>query len=550
MRGPSQQERELTQVLAKQHNQLWDKFSTSRSTGESLRRLILPNHAELLNQQMIEGIERTDDVYSSTATIAAPRLAAHLAGNVTPSRIQYFEFPSPARNIQDLADEDKNWLQDEPAALFTSLNNSNYFGESLKFWLSIVAYGTGATLSDEHPSQKGEFIFHTVPFGKYVIDEGIDGKLARFDWRFQWPLSRIVSMWGLDKLSQSWQAMFKSDPFQLVTITQVIKQADKDDYELGVPKIRKIASHFLDLENKHIINTGSYHEMPAHVGRWYQMAGEDMGRGCGHDVLADVRSENEVARLALNNLALSVSPPHKAKIAAVQGRPIFRPNSIVWVESMDDIDEMGNKTRLDIQQYGQERLALSINRAFFQDIINVTQNPNQGRTPVSATQINANIQHLLPVIGPYLSKIEHEYIIPQLGRCFNIRNRANLVSPMPPNLQALYKAQGGIANVAIKGPVAKSIQRTSLESIDAVLTRFNTLSPVWPGFIDRLNVERTANMIIESENAPTEMTNTNEELQAIMEQRAQQEAEAKEDEGLERGSQVVKNMGGLQNEAQ
>ena len=545
MKEPSQQHKQLVQALCKQHGQLWSKFETTRMTGDSLRRLILPNHAEILAQQMVEGIERTEDVYSSTAPIAAPRLAAHLAGNVTPSRIQYFDFAPPVRNVQDLTDEDRNWLQDEPRELFNALNRSNYFGEVLKFWLSIVVYGTGATLSDEHPEKKGEFLFQTVPFGRYVIDEGVDGRLQRFDWRFQWPLSRIAAMWGVDNLSKQWKAELKRDPFQLKFVTQIIKQAEPDDYELGVPKVRKIASFFVDEENKHLINAGSYHEMPAHVGRWYQMAGEDMGRGCGHDVLADVRSENEIARLGLNHLALATEPPIKAKIGAVEGRPIFRPRGITWVTAMDDVDEMGSRARLDIQQYGQERLALSINRAFFQDIINITQNPNQGRTPVSATQINASIQHLLPVIGPYLSKAEYEYIIPQLGRCFNIRQRAGLVAPLPDNLARLYELQGGVAGVVIKGPVAKSIQRSNLESIDAVLTRLNTLSPVWPGFMDYLNVERTTNLLLDGENAPSEMLNSKEEVAQIMQQRAEQQAQAQEDQDILQGSEAIKNMGGL-----
>ena len=545
---PKRQSREANSMLIQSHHQLWDKDSEWRATGESLRELLLPNQSEIDMYTSTKGYERTHQVFSSTAPIAAPRLASHLAGNVTPSRVQFFEFEAPSRDVDEMNTEDWNWLQDESRALYTSLQDSNYFGEMLKFWLSLVVFGTGAIFSDEHPRHKGEFFFHTIPYGMYVIDEAIDGLLARVDRRFKWTLSKIVSKWGLENIHPSWQQEFKNTPFMEKELLHIVRENTIEDHKMGVPKKRQVASYYIDTANEYLLEVGSFDEMPIQVGRWFQAAGEDMGRGPGHDALADVRSDNEIARMALNGLALSTQPPVIGRHEGVIGIPTLRPNSISWVMEQGDIQPWNPGIRIDIQSYGQDRLQSSINRAFFQDIINITQNQPQGKTPVSATQINANIDLMLPVLGPFLSNVEREGITPQMNRCFSIRSRAGRIQPPPPNLLQLFERRGGLMNIAIKGPIAKAIKKTNLESMDSVLTRMNTMSAVWPSMIDRLHEGRWLNLTMDAENAPVEMIKTPEELQALQEQRAKAEAEAKEDQGLKNASEVIKNVGSVPNE--
>ena len=85
--SPTSQDLQFTKGLQRSFQQLWDKNNQWRTTGEQIRKLVLPNHSELDVHQMVQGMERTHTTHSSTATIAAPRSAAHLAGNVTPQRI-------------------------------------------------------------------------------------------------------------------------------------------------------------------------------------------------------------------------------------------------------------------------------------------------------------------------------------------------------------------------------------------------------------------------------------------------------------------------------
>ena len=543
--SPTSQDLQFTKGLQRSFQQLWDKNNQWRTTGEQIRKLVLPNHSELDVHQMVQGMERTHTTHSSTATIAAPRSAAHLAGNVTPQRIQWFTFDPPTQDPQLLEDEDTDWLQDNPAMMFRSLQSSNFFGEIMKNWLSLLVYGTGAIMSDEHPLMKGEYYFQTIPYGTYVIDEGDYGQLIRFDREIEWSLSKMVDKWKIDALHPTWQAEYKQNPFQVKRIIQIIKVANELDHMKGVPNGRKVASYFIDPVNCHLLEIGSYHEMPVHVGRWFQAAGEDMGRGPGHEVLADIRSDNEIARLALNNLALGTFPPQIGKHEGVVTEAILRPASMIWVMEQGDLQSWKNEARLDIQAYGQERLQASINRAFFQDLINVTSQQPQGKTPISATQVNANIEVMLPIIGPYLSKMEHEQIIPLLNRCFQIKIRARKVEPLPPNLASLMEQMGGMINLNIKGPIARAIQKTNLDSIDSVITRVNTISPIWPEIKDEINIPRTVKMWVLGENAPSEMMNTQEEKEQIQQARAEQMARQQQDQDVMGASEVLKNIGSI-----
>lgn len=540
--SPKQQDGDFTKNLIRFHDQLWMKQTGWRTSGEQIRQLVLPNHTEIDMYSMTQGYERGQQVYSSTATIAAPRLAAHLAGNVTPSRIPFFGFTAPVRSISDLDQASKDWLQDESSALYNGLQNSNFFGEMLKDWLSLVVYGTSLIMSDEHPEVKGGLWFHTVPYGTYVIDENFDGMISRLDRRMEWSLSKIVSKWGLEALCPQWQHEYKINPFQVMKFVQVIKQADDLDHMKGVPSGRKIASYYIDKEHNHLIEIGSYHEMPAHLGRWWQAAGEDLGRGPGHDVLADMRSDNEVSRLSLNNLALGVFPPMIGRHQGVIGTPALRPASMNWVMQQGDLVPWQNTARLDIQQYGQEQLKMSINRAFFQDLINVTNQQPQGKTPISATQINANIEIMLPIIGPYLSKMEYEKIVPMLNRGFQIRQRAKQVAPPPQQLLDLLSMKGGVINLEIKGPISKAVKKVSLDSIDAVVTRVNSVSPVYPNMPKMLSEERLLAMWVDGENAPQEMLKSEDELIAQQEQEAAQLAQQQQDQSVMQASEAASNL--------
>ena len=535
--------------LLKNHQQLWDKQNIWRTTGESLRHYIRPNDTEINTIDQTEGRERFDRVYSSTAVIAAPRLASHLTANVTPSKLQWFNYEAPTEDVQDLTSDDRDWLQDEALKIFKSIQSSNFGGEILKFWLEATVYGTGAIQSMEHPKLGGEFLFHTIPYGEYVMDEGEDGLVSRFDREFRWTLDKIVQKWGMDNISPNWQRDFEHNPFQLKQLVQMIKPSQKEDHQFGVPSNRPWAFYVMDMQNKHILEASGFQEHPVHVGRWFQAAGEDLGRGPGHDVLADIRSDNEIARLGLNNLAISVYPPMIAKHEGVLGQPVLRPAALNWVMEQGDLVPWQNAARLDLQQYGQQLLKLSIDRAFYQDLINITQNQPQGKTPISATQINANIDIMLPIIGPFLAKIEHEMMIPMLNRLNGIKQRAGKVTDLPPGLLAMLQAAGGLLGLQIKGPIARAIKKQQADAVDAVITRFNSVSAVWPEFVDKVNVDRVGKIWVDAENAPIEMLNTEDEEQAIRDQRAKAKEQAQENQDLLDASQVAKNTSGIPQEA-
>jgi Na+-transporting NADH:ubiquinone oxidoreductase subunit NqrC len=123
------------------------------------------------------------------------------------------------------------------------------------------------------------------------------------------------------------------------------------------------------------------------------------------------------------------------------------------------------------------------------------------------------------------------------------------VNDLPPGLLVMLEASGGLLGLQIKGPIARAIKKQQADAVDAVITRFNSVSAVWPEFVDKVNVDRVGKIWVDAENAPIEMLNTEDEEQEIRDQRAQAQQQAQEDQDILNASQVAKDTGGIPQEA-
>jgi hypothetical protein len=121
---------------------------------------------------------RTQHLFDSTAAKAAYDLASSIHGTLTSAYIKWFslETDDPALNEEQAIAE---WLQDCTGRMNSEFNKSNFAQEAHEAYIDLVCFGTACLFEDEADSESGGWgglQFRTVPYGRYVIAEGPDGK--------------------------------------------------------------------------------------------------------------------------------------------------------------------------------------------------------------------------------------------------------------------------------------------------------------------------------------------------------------------------------------
>lgn len=467
----------------------WDEiseFMLNNQSGLFKRAAVSSTDLGLLSNSA-PGSKRTRNVFDSTAMQAVQDLAAAFQGTITNPATMWstLRFQDDRLNNNVAA---VKWLEEANKKMHAKFNESNFNTEIAKTYQSFVALANTVIFFEE--TDIGGYRFTSVHISQIAWAENKDGIVDTVYRKFTYTAKQAKERWG-NKLHPDILKALIENPDKEYDFMHVVLPRDLKDVKLSpngfAPgKKRPIASYYIDMSHRDIVEEDGYYEMPLLVGRWSMMPGERYGRGPGHIGLPDVKTLNRLKKRGLESIDKQVAPPIFANRRDVIGNLDLRPNGISIVNDINGIREFVSQARTDVLQFSTEDLKSSIRSIFYLDKLMLPPRDKIGE--MTAYETAQRAEEMQRVLGPVLSRLNSELLSPLVVRAFKI----NLRSPDLPEMPTILKQLGLNIEIVFVNQLARAQQIQDVNTIQQWVQGLMGLAQAMPQVLDNINVDGVA----------------------------------------------------------
>lgn len=492
------------------------------------------------------GAKRTRRVFDSTALQAVQELAAAFQGTLTNPATTWSKLRFQDMDLND-NEEAVNWLEEVNGIMHNKFNESNFNTEIAKGYQSFVAFGTMVLFHEEDDEDMdddnfGGFRFTSMHMAKVAISENKKGFVDTIMRKFELTARQAIEKFGNDVHHEIQKAAIEN-PEKTFSFVHAIFPRDKKDVKvdektgLAPGNKRPIASIYVDASHNVIVKEDGYYDFPVYSARWSLMPGERYGRGPGHLALPDTRTLNKLKMRGLEAIDLQVRPPLLANQRDVFGQLDMRPGQISIVKNHEGIREFVSQARSDILQFSVEELKDSIKSIFFLDKLLLPPRTETGE--MTAFEVSQRVEQMQRVLGPVLSRLNHELLNPLVVRSFKMLSRAGQLPEMPD----ILRERGVNVEIVFVNQLARAQQMQDVSAIQQWVNNLGMLAQLNPEVIDVIDADGIAKHTARILGVPEVAVKSDAEVQDARDQRAEQQQQMAD---MEQGSMMADAMSKLQ----
>jgi hypothetical protein len=141
---------------------------------------------------------------------------------------------------------------------------------------------------------------------------------------------------------------------------------------------------------------------------------------------------------------------------------------------------------------------------------------------MTATEVLQRQEERMRLMGPMVGRLQFELLGPMIDRVFNIMARRKMLPPPPPAIE------GRNMRIDYVSPVARAQKTQQLFSFTRLLEALVPLGNIKPEVFDNIDADGTVRWAAKLLDAPLETLLSVEKLQAMRQQRSEQQAEMAE----------------------
>ncbi len=402
-----------------------------------------------------QGEDRQFFLFDNTGPQSLELLGGILHGILTNVDSQWCEYTSGDPEI-DALEHVRTYLQARATELHHILNNSNFNMEVHEMYMDICGFGT-AVLSIEE-DEEDEVRFMTKFIGEVYIKENARGKVNEIYLEYEWNARQIVSEYGDKNLPEAVKKAFEKNEEKKFIVVNAIYP---NDYKSGKPdaKGHSYASLHCLPELKHEIKKEGYRDFPMVVPRFSKASGETYGRSPAMVALPEVKVLNKMVEVTLIGAEKVVDPPLQAPDDGFISQLNTFPGGISYYRAggNDYIRPVFNDAKVD---FGFQMITEKQNKIKDSFYINqMTLQPGgANRTAYETAQI---IEQAMRFMGPFLGRMQNEFLKPTIGRVTEILFRRGIFkeADIPAELK------GKKINVKYSSFIAKSQRMGEAQNI-------------------------------------------------------------------------------------
>lgn len=431
----------------------------------------------------------TQVLYDSTTLEAADVLASGFMNYLTPPSSKWFSLrprnPAYVNNNRVAA-----YFEEVVDQVNAALNRSNFYSQIHNTYKQSGVYGTSVLLEEDDPED--DIRFYSIPIKQVCLVEDGRGRVIGYYIEFEYTVEQAADKWGEDKLCKEMRECLKGDnkakqnkhTFLLYITKRHRREVGKMD-----KKNLPIEATWIDVKNKHIVDEGGYHEMPAMCHRFEKRPFIPWGYSPGMKTLWTGRMLNAIAKTTLRSMMKSTDPsiavPDNAFIMPFNQNPravnYYRrdqmPNGSkdVFAFSNQGNPEAGLKA---IEYYSTQVRSLMYNDVFLA-FSGITKEMNN---PEVMERINEKMTLLGPAVGRYISDVNTPVIVRTIGI---LERRGKL----PPKPQELVDDPG--YEIDCISQLAQAQRRSELNALLSGLQLASQIATFKPEVLDKIDGDKT-----------------------------------------------------------
>lgn len=480
---------------------------------------------------------RDTNIYHSVAWQANQSFAAGVMSGLTPPSRQWFRLIWSNDTMKnhpeagELLDKRMNILQDV-------LLKSNFYNAIHSSYLEL-AFGQ-APLAIFQDADTG---VHFVPFtvGTYMMENGPDGIVDTFCTKYEMTARQLADKFGADRLPSSIRAELENGgvktKHKLWWLVEPNRFHDRNKEVMDKYHMKYLSLYWLEEGEKDFLDIGGFQEWPIPVARYLVTGNETYGKGPGWFAEGDSKGLQKLEKDDIIAVELGIKPPMAASATTAKQGINLTPGSYTVVERNEPVTPLFN-VNVNLQHLQEKILDLQdrIKRAYSADLFMMLERLEDKN--MTAQEVLQRKQEQLQQLGPVVQRLQFEFLRKIIERVYNILDRAGIL-PQPEDTELALALSNEEVTIEYISPLAQAQKMAGMTNIEQAIAFTGQLAQFDQSVLDKIDFAKTIDSYFDMVGAPASIKRTEEEYEAIQQQKAQAMAEAKQQEQMAQAVQMA-----------
>ena len=522
----------------------WDALKEERSSWMShwkdISEVLLPRAGRFLPTENNRGGRAAfRKILDSTGTRALRTLSGGMMSGMTSPARPWFRLTTFNPEL-DESYEVKVWMSQVTSLMQMVFYKSNTYRALQMAYEELGAFGTSATLIYDDFDRV--IHCHPLTIGEFAIATDSRGRVNTVYREFRMTVAMLVQEFGVANVSRAVKDMY--DRGQLDEWVDVINaiepRTERDPRKTDAKNMPYLSVYFEKSGDKgKVLRETGFTEFPAMCARWSVTGGDIYGTSPGMEALGDLCQLQQMQFRKSQAIDYKVHPPVLIPSEMKNMGTQFLPGGVIpysnaqqaqQIRSAYMVDLDLNSLLVDIQDVRQR-----INEAFYRDIFMLMVNSTD--KTMTATEVTERHEEKMLLMGPVLERLNAEMLDPLINIVFNKLVQADLLPPLPEDLQ------GQQLNVEFISILAQAQKAISTNSVDRMFSVLGNLAGMRPDIVDNVDLDFWPQWYADALGVDPRFIVSGKKVAVIREQRAQAEQQAAAMEQLQGATQAAKNMG-------
>ncbi len=522
----------------------WDALKKERSSWMShwkdISEVLLPRAGRFLPTENNRGGKAAfRKILDSTGTRALRTLSGGMMSGMTSPARPWFRLTTFNPEL-DESYEVKVWMSQVTSLMQMVFYKSNTYRALQMAYEELGAFGTSATLIYDDFDRV--IHCHPLTIGEFAIATDSRGRVNTVYREFRMTVAMLVQEFGLENVSRTVRDLYDRGQMDewVEVINAIEPRTERDPRKTDAKNMPYLSVYFEKSGDKgKVLRETGFTEFPAMCARWSVTGGDIYGTSPGMEALGDLCQLQQMQFRKSQAIDYKVHPPVLIPSEMKNMGTQFLPGGVIpysnaqqaqQIRSAYMVDLDLNSLLVDIQDVRQR-----INEAFYRDIFMLMVNSTD--KTMTATEVTERHEEKMLLMGPVLERLNAEMLDPLINIVFNKLVQADLLPPLPEDLQ------GQQLNVEFISILAQAQKAISTNSVDRMFSVLGNLAGMKPDIVDNVDLDFWPQWYADALGVDPRFIVSGKKVAVIREQRAQAEQQAAAMEQLQGATQAAKNMG-------
>lgn len=522
----------------------WDALKEERSSWMShwkdISEVLLPRAGRFLPTENNRGGRAAlRKILDSTGTRALRTLSGGMMSGMTSPARPWFRLTTFNPEL-DESYEVKVWMSQVTSLMQMVFYKSNTYRALQMAYEELGAFGTSATLIYDDFDR----VIHCRPLtiGEFAIATDSRGRVNTVYREFRMTVAMLVQEFGLENVSRTVKDLYDRGQMDewVEVINAIEPRTERDPRKTDAKNMPYLSVYFEKSGDKgKVLRETGFTEFPAMCARWSVTGGDIYGTSPGMEALGDLCQLQQMQFRKSQAIDYKVHPPVLIPSEMKNMGTQFLPGGVIpysnaqqaqQIRSAYMVDLDLNSLLVDIQDVRQR-----INEAFYRDIFMLMVNSTD--KTMTATEVTERHEEKMLLMGPVLERLNAEMLDPLINIVFNKLVQADLLPPLPEDLQ------GQQLNIEFISILAQAQKAISTNSVDRMFSVLGNLAGMRPDIVDNVDLDFWPQWYADALGVDPRFIVSGKKVAVIREQRAQADQQAAAMEQLQGATQAAKNMG-------